>query len=37
LLDRVTARGAKVTASTTTVTEARWLEEHGCDAVIAMG
>ena len=37
LLDRVKASGAKVIASATTVAEARWLEEHGCDAVIAMG
>lgn len=37
LLDRVKASGAKVISSATTVAEARWLEEHGCDAVIAMG
>jgi nitronate monooxygenase len=37
LLDRVKATGAKVIASATTVAEARWLEEHGVDAVIAMG
>jgi len=37
LLDRVKATGAKVIASATTVAEARWLEAHGCDAVIAMG
>jgi hypothetical protein len=37
LFDRVKATGAKVIASATTVAEARWLEEHGCDAVIAMG
>ena len=37
LFDRVKATGAKVIASATTVAEARWLEAHGCDAVIAMG
>jgi nitronate monooxygenase len=37
LLSRVKATGAKVIASATTVAEARWLEAHGCDAVIAMG
>lgn len=37
LLARVKATGAKVLSSATTVDEARWLERHGCDAVIAMG
>jgi nitronate monooxygenase len=37
LLKRVKAVGAKVVSSATTVAEARWLEEHGCDAIIAMG
>lgn len=37
LLDRVRATGAKIIASATTVDEARWLEEHGCDAIIAQG
>lgn len=37
LLDRVKASGAKVISSATTVAEARWLEAHGVDAVIAMG
>ncbi|HUA35519.1 MAG TPA: nitronate monooxygenase family protein [Candidatus Binataceae bacterium] len=37
LLDRVKATGVRVIASATTVTEARWLEERGCDAIIAMG
>lgn len=37
LLDRVRATGAKIISSATTVAEARWLEERGCDAVIAMG
>jgi nitronate monooxygenase len=37
LVQRVKRTGAKVIASATTVPEARWLEEHGVDAVIAMG
>ena len=37
LLDRVKKTGAKILSSATTVAEARWLEAHGCDAVIAMG
>ena len=37
LLGRVRALGAKVLASATTVDEARWLEAHGVDAVIAQG
>ncbi len=37
LLARVKAAGARVISSATTVAEARWLEEHGCDAVIAQG
>ena len=37
LLARVKATGAKIIASATTVTEALWLEAHGCDAIIAMG
>ncbi|MGV7245342.1 NAD(P)H-dependent flavin oxidoreductase [Caballeronia sp. M23-90] len=37
LVDRVKATGAKIIASATTVAEARWLEAHGCDAIIAMG
>ncbi|GLS22308.1 2-nitropropane dioxygenase [Labrys miyagiensis] len=37
LLDRVRATGAKILSSATTVEEARWLEDHGCDAVIAQG
>jgi nitronate monooxygenase len=35
LLDRVKATEARVIGSATTVREARWLEAHGCDAVIA--
>ncbi len=37
LLARVRAWGAKVLSSATTVEEARWLEAHGVDAVIAQG
>lgn len=37
LLARVRVWGAKVIASATTVEEARWLEAHGVDAVIAQG
>ncbi|WP_262137127.1 NAD(P)H-dependent flavin oxidoreductase [Pseudomonas sp. Marseille-Q5117] len=37
LLDRVKATGAKIISSATTVEEAIWLEQHGCDAIIAMG
>jgi nitronate monooxygenase len=37
LLERVRQTGAKITASATTVAEARWLAEHGVDAIIAMG
>lgn len=37
LLDRVKATGAKVLSSATTVEEATWLEQRGCDAIIAMG
>jgi nitronate monooxygenase len=37
LLDRVRATRAKVISSATSVDEARWLEDHGCDAIIAQG
>ena len=37
LFERVKRTGAKVIASATTVAEARWLADHGVDAVIAMG
>jgi len=37
LLARVKAAGAMVLSSATTVAEARWLESHGADAVIAQG
>ncbi len=37
LVDRVKSWGSKVIASATTVEEARYLEAHGVDAVIAQG
>jgi nitronate monooxygenase len=37
LLARVRGWGATVLASATTVAEARWLEAHGADAIIAQG
>jgi nitronate monooxygenase len=37
LLARVKAWGAVVLSSATTVAEARWLEAHGADAIIAQG
>ncbi|HPO18879.1 MAG TPA: nitronate monooxygenase [Rubrivivax sp.] len=37
LLERVRRSGAVVLASCTTLDEARWLEAHGADAVIAQG
>ena len=37
LLARVRAWGSKIISSATTVDEARWLEAHGVDAVIAQG
>ncbi|MGC2404656.1 MAG: nitronate monooxygenase [Acidobacteriaceae bacterium] len=37
LVDRLKALGIKVLSSATSVKEARWLEDHGCDAVIVQG
>ena len=37
LLARVRGWGSKILASATTVDEARWLEAHGADAIIAQG
>jgi nitronate monooxygenase len=37
LLGRVKAWGARILSSATTVEEARWLEAHGVDAIIAQG
>ena len=37
LLHRVKSIGCTVLSSATTVQEARWLESHGCDVIIAQG
>jgi len=37
LLLRVRGAGAKILSSATSVDEARWLEDQGCDAIIAQG
>src|SRR5271165_3593879 len=37
LLARVKQTGARIYSSATTVSEARWLEDHGVDAIIAQG
>src|SRR6516162_3124161 len=37
LLARVRRTGAKIISSATSVDEARWLEDQGCDAIIAQG
>jgi nitronate monooxygenase len=37
LLKRVRAHGATILATATSVEEARWLEAHGADAIIAQG
>jgi nitronate monooxygenase len=37
LLDRVKATGCRIMSSATTVAEASWLEERGCDLIIAQG
>jgi nitronate monooxygenase len=37
LLLRIKSAGAKIVSSATSVDEARWLEEQGCDAIIAQG
>lgn len=37
LLARVRSWGAKVISSATTVAEARWLEAHGADVIVAQG
>jgi len=37
LLERVRATGATILSSATTVEEARWLEAHGADVIIAQG
>ena len=37
LVERIKAAGSVILSSATTVAEARWLEAHGADAVIAQG
>lgn len=37
LLARVRNSGAKIISSATSVEEARWLEDQGCDAIVAQG
>jgi nitronate monooxygenase len=37
LLRKVRDTGAKIISSATTVDEARWLEDRGCDAIVAQG
>ena len=37
LLLRIKSAGAKILSSATSVDEARWLEDQGCDAIIAQG
>jgi nitronate monooxygenase len=37
LLARVRTWGAKIISSATTIEEARWLEAHGADAIVAQG
>src|SRR5439155_20422313 len=37
LVKRVKAAGCIILSSATTVAEARWLEDHGADAIIAQG
>jgi nitronate monooxygenase len=37
LVERVKTAGCKLVSSATTVAEARFLESHGCDAIIAQG
>jgi nitronate monooxygenase len=37
LVERLKKRGIKILSSATSVREAKWLESHGCDAIIAQG
>jgi nitronate monooxygenase len=37
LIDRLKAAGSGIIGTATTVVEARWLEDHGADAVVAQG
>ncbi|HYO81085.1 MAG TPA: nitronate monooxygenase, partial [Bryobacteraceae bacterium] len=37
VVDRLKQRGIRILSSATSVREAKWLESHGCDAIIAQG
>jgi nitronate monooxygenase len=37
LVDRLKSQGIKIVSSATSVSEAKWLESRGCDAIIAQG
>lgn len=37
LVERLKRHGIKILSSATTAREAKWLESHGCDAIIAQG
>ncbi len=37
LVERLKKRGVRIFSSATSVNEAKWLEDHGCDAVIVQG
>lgn len=37
LIDRLRKRNIRILSTATSVAEAKWLEDHGCDAVIAQG
>ncbi len=37
LVDRLKSQGMKIVSSATSVSEAKWLESRGCDAIIAQG
>ena len=37
LVERLKRHGIKILSSATSVREAKWLESHGCDAIIAQG
>jgi len=37
LVDRLKRLGIKILSSATSVREAKWLESHGCDAIVAQG
>lgn len=37
LVDRIKKRGVKILSTATSVREAKWLEERGCDAIVVQG